>query len=449
MTIRWISNSSILKIKKMSSYGCQQHLISPDRALKSILEFVCEQSNKLANCGLYYSRQLYFKTGKFPSKATLHKLMKDNLHFKALYSHVAQQTLTSVAESFQSYIGLLAGIKNGTVTQHPKLPGYHKNSLKLATFPKADVKLKNGQLRFPLGTKVKLWFGVSEFYLPMPSNLDYDKIREIRILPKNGQFYAEFVYKIQPVTVELDASKVLGIDPGLNNWLTCVSNVGTSLIVDGLHLKSLNQWYNKRVAIIKENKPQGFWSKRLARITEKRNRQVRDAVNKAARLVLNHCLQNQIGTVVFGWNKGMRQNINLGSKTNQSFVQIPTARLKDRISQLCQQHGIQFMETEESYTSKASFLDGDSLPRYGEKPSGWKASGKRVNRGLYRSKDGIKINADCNGAANILRKVATTLRLCLEGVSRGALISPLKVRIWTLQESPSRSGLEIIKNIHA
>jgi putative transposase len=93
------------------------------------------------------------------------------------------------------------------------------------------------------------------------------------------------------------------------------------------------------------------------------------------------------------------KEINLGSKTNQSFVQIPTARLKDRISQLCEQHGIRFIETEESYTSKASFLDSDELPKFGEKPEGWKESGKRVNRGLYRSKDGSKINADCNGAA--------------------------------------------------
>jgi lycopene cyclase CruP len=397
----------------MFSYGCQQNLINPDPALKSILEFVCEESNKLTNCGVYYCRQLYFKTGKIPGKFDLHRLFKDNLHFKALYSHVAQQTLTSVAESFKSYIGLLKGIKNGTVTQHPKLPGYRKNSLKLVAFPKADVKLKNGQLRFPLGSKVKLWFGVSEFYLPMPSNLDYEGIREIRILPRNGQFYAEFVYKIQPVAVELDVNKVLGIDPGVNNWLTCVSNVGTSFIVDGLHLKSLNQWYNKRIAAIKEGRPQGFWSKRLAGITEKRNRQVRDAVNKAARLVLNHCWDHQIGTVVFGWNKGMRQEINLGSKTNQCFVQIPSARLKDRIAQLCQQHGIRFIETEESYTSKASFLDSDELPTFGEKTEGWKESGKRVNRGLYRSKDGSKINADCNAAGNILRKVATTLGLCL------------------------------------
>jgi len=102
------------------------------------------------------------------------------------------------------------------------------------------------------------------------------------------------------------------------------------------------------------------------------------AVNKAARLVLNHSLENKMGNVVFGWNKGRRQEINLGSKTNQIFVQIPTARLKDRISQLCERHGIRFIETEESYTTKASFLDADELPTFGAKPEGWKKSGRRV-----------------------------------------------------------------------
>jgi len=421
----------------MSSYGCQQTLISPDKNLRAILEFVCEQSNKLANCGIYYARQLYFKTGKIPSKFALHRLMKSNSHFQALYSHVAQQTLTSVAESFKSYIGLLKGVKKGTVTQRPKLPGYRKNSLKLVTFPRADVKLKNGWLRFPLGSKVKAWFELDAFYLPMPSNLEYSQINEIRILPRNGCFYAEFVYKTATVQGNVAPSRVLGIDPGLNNWLTCVSNVGTSLIVDGLHLKSMNQWYNKQISVLKENQPQGFWSKQLAGITEKRNRQIRDAVNKAARIVVNHCRENRIGTVVFGWNKESRQSINLGAKTNQRFVQIPTGRLKDRITQLCEQYGIQFVETEESYTSKASFLDSDLLPTFGAKPEGWKESGKRVKRGLYRSKDGFRINADCNGAANILAKVAAKLRINLDGVSRGALIAPLKVRIWAVQESPS------------
>jgi IS605 OrfB family transposase len=229
----------------------------------------------------------------------------------------------------------------------------------------------------------------------------------------------------------------LGIDHGLNNWLTCVSNIGTSFIIDGKHLKSLNQWYNKRVSVLKEGRPQGFWSKHLARITEKRNQQVRDAVNKAARLLINHCLDFKIGTVVFGWNKEQKQEINLGSKTNQKFVQIPTGKLKDRIAQLCEQYGIHFEETEESYSSQASFLDGDCLPVFGSKPEGWAASGKRIKRGLYQTASGLKINADCNGSANIIRKVAVKLGLDFSGISSGELIAPLRVRLWTLQESPT------------
>lgn len=216
-----------------------------------------------------------------------------------------------------------------------------------------------------------------------------------------------------------------------DNWLTCVDTQCHSFIIDGKHLKSKNQWYNKQIATIKENKPQGFWSKRLARITEKRNRQMRDAVNKTARLVINHCLKHGIGTVVFGWNKGQKQSIKLGTKTNQKFVQIPTARLKDRIEQLCNLYGLQFVETEESYTSKASFLDNDVLPKYGEKPDNWEPSGKRIKRGLYQSAAGYLINADCNGAANILRKVSGRLNLNLSQLSRGALTTPLRVRFWT------------------
>ena len=116
-----------------------------------------------------------------------------------------------------------------------------------------------------------------------------------------------------------------------------------------------------------EGKANGFWSRHLAQITEKRNRQIRDAVNKAARLVINHCIAHGIGQIVFGWNKRQKNNINMGGKTNQKFVQIPTARLKQRIAQLCEQYGIQFVETEESYTSKASFVERDFLPTIGEK----------------------------------------------------------------------------------
>lgn len=234
------------------------------------------------------------------------------------------------------------------------------------------MKLKKEGLRFPLGSKVKAWFELDVFYLPMPSNLDYANIREFRILPRNDAFYLELVYKTVQVQANVDFGRALGIDPGLNNWLTGVSNAGTSLIVDGLHLKFVNQFYNKRIATLKENQIQGFWSKHLAGITEKRNRQMRDALNKAAKLVLTHCLENKIGTVIFGWNKDQKDGANMGAKTNQKFVQIPTAKLKDRIAQLCEQYGLKFVETEESYTSQASVVDSDFLPTYGAKPESWK-----------------------------------------------------------------------------
>ena len=228
----------------------------------------------------------------------------------------------------------------------------------------------------------------------------------------------------------------MGIDPGLNNWLTCVSTLGTSFIVDGLHLKSLNQWFNKSVTKRKENQAQGFWSKKLATITEKRNRQVKHAVNIAARIVINHCLEYKIGNVVFGWNKLQKQNANMGKKNNQKFVQIPTQRLKERIKQLCDFYGIDFIETEESYTSKSSFLNDDFIPTVGAKPDNWKPSGKRIKRGLYKTSSGELINADCNGAANILVKVKTTLRVNLGEVNRGVLSTPCRVHLWTKAKSP-------------
>jgi len=412
-------------------YGCQQTLISPNSELKAILSYVCTEANKLSNCGLYYARQMYFKAGKIVTKFDLHKQLTKNPHYAALQSQTAQQTLTTIAESFKSFIGLLKAYKKGTITERPKLPNYRKKGLTLVTYPSQAVKLKDGLLRFPLGSKVKTWFGLDAFYLPMPTNLNFASIREFRILPRNGCFYIEFVYKLESVSSDVNPDFVLGIDPGLNNWLTCVSNVGTSFIVDGKHLKSLNQFYNKQVSTIKEKKPQGFWSNKLAAITEKRNRIMRDAVNKAARKVITHCLNNKIGTLVFGWNQRQKDSSNMGRVNNQKFVSIPTAKLKDRIAQLCEQYGIQFVETEESYTSKASFLDLDSLPIFGAKPEGWQPSGKRIKRGLYRSSNGTKINADCNGASNIIRKVAATLGINLDGVSSGALLTPLRVRIWT------------------
>lgn len=413
-------------------FGCQQVLIKTDKETQAIIEYLCSESNDLYNCSVYYARQMWFKVGKIVSGFDLTAEMKTNRHFNAGYASSMQQTCLNVGEAFKSFKKLLAKSRKGELDQKPKAPNYRKpNGLFTVTYPKKWLKLNDGSIKFPLGNQVKAWFEITEFFLPMPSNLDWKAIKEVRILPRNGAFYAEFVYPMPIGSYQLDSTKALGIDPGLNNWLTCVSNIGASFIVDGKQLKALNQWYNKQVSTMKDGKPQGFWSRTLAQITEKRNRQMRDAVNKAARMVVNRCLESGIGLIVFGWNKGMKDSANMGKKTNQKFVSVPTAKLKDRIKQLCEQYGIQFEETEESYTSKASFVDLDVLPKIGEKPEQWQPSGKRVNRGLYRTAMNWRINADCNGAANILRKVAAKLGLDLSGVSRGVLTAPIRLRLWS------------------
>ncbi|NEO95886.1 MAG: IS200/IS605 family element transposase accessory protein TnpB, partial [Moorea sp. SIO3G5] len=295
-----------------------------------------------------------------------------------MYVSASQQVCNGVAESFKSFHELDKLYKSGKIDDKPKPPKYRKSGgMFTVSYPKRWLKLVGDKIRLPLGKQVKAWFGLSEFFIDMPSNLDWENIKEVRLLPRNGEFYAEFVYKIYCQDNEVDKNKILGIDHGIDNWLTCVDTLGNGFIIDGRHIKSLNQWYNKRVSVLKEGHDNNYWTKQLARITERRNRQMRDGINKASRLIIDHCLNNGIGTIAFGWNKGQKKGSNMGKRNNQKFVQIPTARLKDRISQMCDIYGINFTETEESYTSKASALDNDNLPVFGEKPAEWKPSGKR------------------------------------------------------------------------
>lgn len=419
------------------SFNAQINRLPANKELSAVLEYLCSESNKLYNCTTYLARQIYFKTGKYANKFWLATQLKTNPHMKALYTSAAQQTCMAVGEAVNGYKKLMKLWRQGELPNRPKFPNYRKRGLFQIRYPKRWLRLTYKGVRVPLGKSCKGWFDIAEIYLPFPSNLDWNAVKELQIVPRAGYFDAVWVTKSETCTRNLNQNNVLSIDHGIDNWLTCISNVDTSFIVDGKHLKSLNQWHNKRVATIKENKPQGFWCKLLDKTTTKRNRQMRDAVNKAARIVINHCLDNSIGTIVFGWNKGQKQECNMGKKTNQKFIQIPTAKLKERLKQLSEQYEIRFIETEESYTSQASNLDLDHIPIYGEKPAGWKATGRRVKRGLYRSASGIEFNADINGAIGIARKVAEQYEFQFDarGFARGVLTMPKRVKLWNSRTS--------------
>ena len=429
------------KSKKLM--GVQQCLITTDKDTQAILEYLCQQSGKLYNNSVYFARQTFFKTGKLLTQKfdlIYEPSVAKSLVAQSIPSTPMQQTLMSVTEAFKSFKELRDLYVKGQLHFKPKPPSYLKGSkLFKVAYPNSGGQkptLIDGQLRFSLGLTVKRWFGVSEFFLPMPSNIDYSKVKEFTILPKNGAFYLEMSYQVEKQKHDLDVNLALSIDLGTaDNLAACVDTLGNSFLIDARAMKAMNQLWNKKVSTRMEGKPEGYWDNWLDRVTRKRNHQMRDGINKAAKLIVNHCLQYGIGTLVIGWNEGFKSNANMGRVNNQKFVQMPLGKLKDRLKQLCDLHGIRFEETEEAYTSKASYLDGDSLPKYGEKPEGWKASGKRVERGLYRSKDGSVVNADLNGSANILRKVASNLGIDLGLLGRRSLTTVARVRLWALPKS--------------
>ncbi len=429
------------KAKKLM--GVQQVLLSPDNETNAVLEYLCQQSGKIYNSGVYFARQTFFKTGKLlTNKFDLiyEKSISKSLVAQSMPSVPMQQTLISVAEGFKSFKELRSLFLEGQLHFKPKAPDYLTGSkLFKVAYPNSGGQpptLINGQLRFSLGTTVRRWFGISDFFLTMPSNIDYSKVKEFTILPKNGAFYLEISYEVKRQKHDLDINQALSIDLGTaDNLAACVDTLGNSLLIDSRSMKAMNQLWNKQVSTRKEGKPEAYWDNWLDRVTRKRNHQMKDGVNKAAKLIIDHCLKYGIGTLVIGWNEGFKSNANMGRLNNQRFVQMPLGKLKDRLKQLCDLHGIRFQETEESYTSKASFLDGDSLPIYGQKPEGWKASGKRVKRGLYQSANGSIVNADLNGAANILRKVAGRLGLSLNQLSRRSLTIVARIRLWVLPKT--------------
>jgi len=276
------------------SMGVQQVLLSPNAETKALLEYLCEQSGKLYNTGVYFARQTFFKTnklltGKF-DLAIVASVSKSALA-QSLPSTPMQQTLMSVTEAFKSFKELRDLYLKGQLHFKPKAPGYLKGSkLFKVAYPNSGGQrplIVNGQLRFSLGLTVKRWFGVSEFFLPMPSNIDYSKVKEFTILPKNGAFYLEMSYEVAHHKHELDINQALSIDLGTaDNLAACVDTLGNSLLIDARAMKAMNQLWNKKVSTRKENKPEAYWDRWLDRVTRKRNHQMRDGINKAAKLII-------------------------------------------------------------------------------------------------------------------------------------------------------------------
>ena len=394
------------------------------------LKYLCHIAKNLKNQAIYNVRQHYFKNKKYLSYNENYKMLKNSENYKKLNSNMAQQILKEVDESFKSFFALLKLAKNGQYNGKIKLPNYLDKD-GFTTLIIGFIRLKDDMLIVPYSNSFKKTH--QEVKVKLPSVLKDKKIKEIRIIPKQHSRYFEiqYTYEVEEIQRELNKENVLGIDLGINNLCTCVTNTGASFIIDGRKLKSINQYYNKinaKLQSIKDKQKIERTTLRQKRITRKRNNRINDYLSKAARTIVNYCLNNDIGKLVLGYNEDFQRNSNIGSINNQNFVNIPYGKLRDKLIYLCKLYGIEFKLQEESYTSKASFFDGDEIPIYDkENLQEYIFSGKRIKRGLYQTSTGKLINADCNGALNILRKSKVVDLSVL--YNRGELNTPKRIRV--------------------
>ena len=394
------------------------------------LKYLCHIAKNLKNQAIYNVRQHYFKNKKYLSYNENYKMLKNSENYKKLNSNMAQQILKEVDESFKSFFALLKLAKNGQYNGKIKLPNYLDKD-GFTTLVIGFVRLKDDMLIVPYSNSFKKTH--QEVKVKLPSVLKDKKIKEIRIIPKQHSRYFEiqYTYEVKEIQRELNKENVLGIDLGIDNLCTCVTNAGASFIIDGRKLKSINQYYNKinaKLQGIKDKQKIECTTLRQKRITRKRNNRINDYLSKAARTIVNYCLNNDIGKLVLGYNEDFQRNSNIGSINNQNFVNIPYGKLRDKLIYLCKLYGIEFKLQEESYTSKASFFDGDEIPIYDkENLQEYIFSGKRIKRGLYQTSTGKLINADCNGALNILRKSKVVDLSVL--YNRGELNTPKRIRV--------------------
>ncbi|MBQ6560051.1 MAG: transposase [Erysipelotrichaceae bacterium] len=392
---------------------------------------LCRYAKNLFNEGVYNCRQYYFNEGEYLNYEKNYHLLKGSENYRMLNSNVAQQILKEVDGCFQAFFGLLKLAKKGRYSYRDiRLPQYLRKE-GYFTLVIGFVRLNENKLLVPFSNTFRKTHRKIE--ITIPPILSDKQVKEIRIIPKSDGRFFEIQYAYEAgmdIREELDLNKALSIDVGINNLATCVTNNGESFILDGRRLKSVNQWYNKNNARLQsiKDKQHITKTKQQASLERNRNNQINDYISKCARYIINYCLENNIGNIVIGYNPTLQKESDIGKRNNQNFVSIPFGKLKDKLACLCEYYGIKLIKQEESYTSQASFFDYDDIPVYNnDNPKEYIFSGMRIKRGLYKASDGSLLNADINGALNILRKSSVVSLEALYG--RGAVDTPLRIRI--------------------
>lgn len=393
------------------NYRSEIHVINKNHKLFKYCDDICFKSKNLYNYVNYLMRQEYIKEGRLITSAfDYNKLLKIEDVYKALPAKTSQQVIIRLRNNWKSYF---EGKKDWfnhpeKYTGKPKIPDYkEKNGRNIVCFDYQQIKFKDGNAKFQLSNEY------------IETNIKQEDFRLMEIIPYGSCYKISLIYRIPQVDKKINAN-ILAIDLGIDNLATLTSNTRNQpVVINGKVIKSINQYYNKKLAKLRSYIGVGS-SNRIRKLNLKRENKINFHFHTTSRWIINYCNAHDISTIIIGRNKDWQRNVNLGKKTNQKFVQIPFEKLIYQLTYKAEDAGITVIVNEESYTSKASFINSDEMVK------GTEFSGKRISRGMYKSKDGILINADVNGSYNILRKCNAQFSYeSIEGVS----LHPIRVTV--------------------
>lgn len=368
----------------------EQHIIKPSDPLYSELATACYLSKNLYNQSLYRIRQYFFKTGSYFNKYKLINEMtsEQQADYVNLPRKVSQQVIIMVDQNFKSFF---ASLKSKNVEHKVSIPKYldkHGSYILIYTNQAVSKTLLKESILKLSGIENTI-------------KIIHTDVQQVRIIPRNNKFIVEIIYN-KEVKEQVKGNKAVGIDLGLNNLATVGTNYGNSFIINGKPLKSINQYYNKNLSELQVRRDKcgnkSVNKHKIQILTNKRNNKIKDYLHKASRMLVNQLVSNGVATIVIGHNKEWKQDINIGKSNNQKFVQIPHSMFINMLKYKCELEGISVIVREESYTSKCSFFDNEEICKHTE------YKGKRIKRGLFRTLSGRLVNADLNGALNILKK---------------------------------------------
>lgn len=352
---------------------------------------LCVKAKNLYNQSLYYWRQSIFGNIEYFSEYELTKVFAEfnEENFRALPAQTSQQIIKNLFENIKGWQKSRKEYNKNPFKflGKPKLPKYKKET-SVVYFTNQQIILRDGYIHFPKAVNLN------------PIKTKVDHINQVRVVPNSDHFTVEVVYSRQEKPLKEYNGKWMGIDLGLNNLATVVSE-SSAYIFNGKPLKAINTFYNERKAKLQSQLPKNkFLSTKINRLTNNRNRKIGDKIHKISRKIINIAKNENITKIIVGNNRGWKQNINIGAINNRNFTYIPHSVLLEKIRYKGLMEGIEVVETQEAYTSKCSALDLESIKKHES------YLGRRIKRGLFSTKSGFKINADINGALNIARLVA-------------------------------------------